>query len=354
MRGPAGQAFAVARATVQEWDNPQAGDSLESLMKGGTKKESDLLRLLQDRVSSVYADGVADAVINDLPQLARSVRDPNNPGRLHPFARISKDDFLMAVRHGDSSAYQVIGQKMGIDPQQTKRIFSSGTNSPEWQALAKSKGWNNGNFADFYQTLQATQMAETLAALDASHSAAPGFSPSKAYVDFLQTPEVQNKVNQLVQGYAGSSFGSYLMSSSAGGGFKDAWDNYTMALGSVNQQQNSKNMRERIKEQRSLIGDPWVRMNAVSRAAGLSPQESQYLMQHIKPIASVNMGDARLFERNLPAQREFTNRQFDTIASIIRNQKLEDPIAEKLRKRVDSQWDAMDAMVGTVFDSVND
>jgi hypothetical protein len=353
MKGPAAQAFAVARATVQEWDHPQAGDSIESLLKGGTKKESDLQRLVQQRVSAVYADGVADSIINDLPQLARGVRDPNNPGRLHPFARVSREDFLMAVRHGDASAYDIVGQKMGIDPQKAKIIFSSGTESPEWQELAKAKGYNNGNFADFYQALQATQMSETLAALDASHSSAPGFSAAKAYVDFLQTPEVQNKVNQAVQSYGGSSFGSYLMSSSSGGGFKDSWDNYTQSLAAVYQQSNSKNLRERIKENRSAFGDPWVRVNAVNRAAGLTPGESQTLLQAVKPLVAI--GNTTFDERAMPGIGPVgVNKHFDAITDIIRTHKFDDPKVEALRKKVASQWDAMDAMVGTVFDSVKD
>jgi hypothetical protein len=136
--GPAAQALAVAKATVAEWDHPQAGDSadtLAQLMKGTTHKESDLQRLVQQRVSAVYADGMADAIINDLPQLARGVRDPNDPTKLHPFARVSREDFIMSVRHGDASAYNIVGQKMGVDANTAKRIFSSGVDSNDWKSL---------------------------------------------------------------------------------------------------------------------------------------------------------------------------------------------------------------------------
>jgi hypothetical protein len=358
LTGPAAQAMAVARATVQEWDHPQAGDSLDALLKGGSKKETDLQRLVQQRVSAVYADSMADSIIKDLPQLSRSVRDPNDPNKLHPFTRVSSEDFRMAVAHGDSSAYQVLGEKMGVDAATAKRIFSSGTESDEWKAVASKKGYNNDTFNQLYQTLQATQMAETISALDASHSSAPGFSAGKAYVDFLQTPEVRNRVKQAAQSYGASSFGSFLLSSSAGGGFADAWDGYADSMSAVYMQQHSKELRNRINQQRSIGGDPWVRVNAVTRAAGLSQQESSYLLQHIKPLVAINnASDSSLLGTGQLAGSLIQNRDagnFDSISNVLRNQQLDDPVAEKLRKKVATQWDTMSALTGTILDSVNE
>jgi hypothetical protein len=48
------------------------------------------------------------------------------------------------------------------------------------------------------------------------------------------------------------------------------------------------------------------------------------------------------------------SRNFDAITTVIRNHRFDDPQIEAIRKKVASQWDAMDAIVGTVFDSVND
>src|SRR5574338_196923 len=56
--GPSMQALQTARAIVREWDSGvtgKSGDSLAALMQGGSKKESDLLRRVQDQVSAVYA-----------------------------------------------------------------------------------------------------------------------------------------------------------------------------------------------------------------------------------------------------------------------------------------------------------
>jgi hypothetical protein len=45
---------------------------------------------------------------------------------------------------------------------------------------------------------------------------------------------------------------------------------------------------------------------------------------------------------------------FDKIASIVRNHKFDDPQVERIRKKVANQWDVMDALVSTVFNSVSE
>jgi hypothetical protein len=354
--GPAAQAFAVAKATVQEWDQPQGGDSLDTLLKGGQKKETDLMRLVQQRVAGVYADGLADAITNDLPQIARGVRDPNNQNRLHPFARVSRDDFLMAVQHGRNQAYEIMSNKMGVDPNTAKRIFASGPDSQDWKDVAKKKGWAASEFNDRYSELQASEMAETLSALDASHSAAPGFSPAKAYIDFLQTPEVKNRVAQAVQSYGqNGGFSSYLISSSAGGGFQDAWNGYTDNISSTYIQMHSKELQQRVSQLRKIGGDPWTKFNAINQAAGLTREESTYLMQAIKPYANVSgLSEADVMGSRNPAfQQNIADRNATGIQTAIMGQKLDDPKAEALRKRVAGQWHAMESLVGTVLDSVS-
>jgi len=356
LSGPAAQAFEIAKATVNDWDAPAKGDSLDALMKGASHKEADLLRLVQQRVQSTYADSMAESVIQDLPALAKSVRDPNNPGRAHPFARVSREDFFHAVHYGDEQAYDVLANKVGVDKTALKAAFAAGPDSDQWKTLAQAKGLTD--FGTLYQQLQALQMGGTLEALDASHSAQPGFSPAKAYVEFLQTPEVANRVAQAVQSYGQSGFGSYLISSSSGGGFKDAWDGYTQSVNSVYIAQHSDVLRQRIQQQRSIVGDPFVRFNAVNRAAGLTPQESQLLLKNVQPLVHLNATDPAIspttgFAVGLD-QTAQAQQNFDSIKTIVRTHKFDDPAVESIRRKVASQWDALDALVGTVFDSVNE
>lgn len=354
LSGPAAQAFEVAQATVREWDNPQAGDSLESLLKGGTKKDSDLYRVMRDRIGAVYADGLTNSIINDLPKLARSVHDPENPNRLHPFSRVSREDFIRSVQYGDSQGLAVVAKQMEVTEDQAKAIFSGGIDSPEWKAIAAKKGYTNGDFTSLYEALVTLQMTETLSALDASHSAAPGFSPAKAYIDFLSQPEVTAKVGQDVNGYGRASFGAFLISSSVGGSFQDAWQDYVTSLGAAYNQSHSAELRERIKQQRSLTGDPFVRMNAVLRAADLTPQESQALMQATKPLVHT-LTPSLPIDRATGGYAVQTNRtDFDSIRNIIQHHKFDDPTLEKIRKKAAANFDAMDTLVGTVFDSVSE
>jgi hypothetical protein len=198
------------------------------------------------------------------------------------------------IAHGDNSGYQVMGNQMGVNPNVAKIIFQKGVDSAEWQNVAKAKGWTNDKFASLLGALQSIQMSETLSALDASHSAHPGFSPAKAYADFLQSPEVSNQIDKAVNGYGRSSFGSFLVSGAAGGGYRDNWTAYSQAIANQYFLNNGRNLQQRINQQRSMAGDPFTRFNAINRAAGLTPQESQLLLTNVKPLVSSAKSTIRL------------------------------------------------------------
>lgn len=357
LQGPALAAWQTAQAVVKDWDspNPQAGDSLQALMENNkSKKDTDLMRVLQTRVAAVYANGLADSIMTSLPALARQVRDPANPTRPHPFAAVNRDDFIAAIRHGDSEGFAKAGQELGINAQQAQAMFNAGTEkNPLWDQIKKAKGYTDGDFATLSQRLQAQQMVGTLQALDASHSAHPGFSPAKAFVSFLNSEEAQAKIGQPVQSYGNSGFGSFLISSSSGGGFQDAFSNYSQGVAATYQNLHSDNLRARIKQQRSIAGDPWTRMNAVLRAADLTPQEAQVLLHATKPLVNTNQPD--MGDRVMPGiGMPFGNPGFDAITNIVRNHRFEDKQVETIRKKAASQWDAMEAVVGRITDGLSE
>jgi hypothetical protein len=245
---------------------------------------------------------------------------------------------------------------MGVNAQSPRSIFQKGVDSAEWQTVAKAKGWTNDKFSSLLGALQSIQMNETLSALDASHSAHPGFSPAKAYADFLQSPEVQNQIDKAVNSYGRSSFGSFLVSGAAGGGYRDNWTAYTQAIANQYFLNNGRNLQQRIKQQRSAWRRPVRSVQRDQSCAGLTPQESQLLMQNVRPLVQLNT--------NGPDQRDVampgvgvsmgSSYNFDAVANIVRNHKFDDPQVERIRKKVANQWDAMDALVGTVFNSVSE
>lgn len=359
MSGPALQAIKVAQAIVQDWDNPansKSGMDLDSLLKsGGKKDEKELMRRIQQGVSAVYADGLTDELLNGLPAIARNVKDPTDPSKPHPFSRVSREDFNAAVRHGDSEGFTAIGQELGLNAQQTQKMFAEGTDGPTWQAVKQAKGLSDGQFGDFFEKLQAVQMTGTLQALDASHSARPGFSPAKAYVDLLNSQEVLNQVDKIVNAYGNSNFGSFMVSSSAGGGYRDSWAGYASSMGNVYTQLHNTDLKDRIAQQRNLLGNPFTRMNAVLRASGLTAQESQMLTKAVSSLAGVQSRPAHeyLADKSMFLVRDADNaNSFDKVSYVIQNHKFEDPALEKIRQKAAKSWDEMNAVVGAVADSV--
>jgi hypothetical protein len=362
MSGPVLQAVQVAQSIVRDWDSPadaKSGDALSFILdKEGKKDEKDLNRRLQQAVSAVYADALTDNLLNSLPDIARNVRDPANPGKPHPFSAVSRDDFIASVRHGDQEGYGKIASDLGLpNGQVAQRMIAEGIDGATWQAVKKEKGLTDGAFAEIFESLQAVQMSATLQALDASASARPGFSPARAYVELLNSQEALNQVDTIVAGYGKSNFGAFLVSSSAGGGYRDSWAGYAQSMSSVYTQLHSTSLRDRISQQRKIGGDPYVRMNAVLRAANLTANESTLLINAIRPLAKLNttpdhayLADKALF--GMPQERNMQN--FDMLSEIVRNHKFENPQVEAVRKKAAREWDAMQAVVGNVLDSLGD
>jgi hypothetical protein len=250
------------------------------MLAGGSKqeKEVEMRRRVQQAVGAVYGDNLTNAIFNDLPSIARSVRDENAPDKVHPFARVNQDDFRQAVTYGDNQGYEAVGNKIGLDRHQTKRMFAEGPDSQIWQAVMKSKGLQPGSYNDLFAELQSVQTVAMLQALDTKKQ--DGFSPAQAFVSLLKSPEARNRIAEISRGYGGSGFGAYLVSNSAGGGFSDAWDGYADGVTQSYTILNSKNMQETIKRNRGFAGDPFMRMNAVLSAESLRRLASTLVIWH--------------------------------------------------------------------------
>ena len=213
-----------------------------------------LLARVRDAVTATYTDNITNEVFNALPSLARSVRDESSPDKLHPFSRVSEQDFRAAVRHGDAQGFEVIGRELGMTRQATQKMFAEGVDGAQWAAVAKAKGLQPAQFGDYQATLQSVQMTSMLQALDASPSSGNGFSAAKAFVEFVGSKEVSNKVDNLVSTYGQSGFGAFLVSSAGSSTYRSDWQGYGQGLATTYQQLHSTELQERIKQQRSLHG----------------------------------------------------------------------------------------------------
>lgn len=359
MSGPAQAAIRAAAAVIEEADNPATanGQDIGSLLAGGKKMTAaELKRRVQQTVANVYADNITDQVMKSLPQIARNVRDENNPGKLHPFARVREEDYRMAVAHGDEEGFAATGKDLGLSPLQVKQMFNQGVKGAIWQQVSKAKGLSDGQFNDFLENTQAVQLSAMMEALDASHSAAPGFKPSKAFADLLQNPAVSNQVDQMVGSYGVSDFGAFLVSNAAGGGYREGWATFADNVQRVQIRQNSAQLQEQIRQQRSLFGDPMRRMDTVLRAGGLNAQESQTLVnatrslfkQRGPDVNQMDAGEKMIYMRTGMAMTAQTRQNFDDLTYIIQNHKFEDPNVERLRQRASKSWAEMNAVVGRI------
>ena len=233
-------------------------------------------------------------------------------------------------------------------------MFREGPEGATWKQVMAAKQLQPAQFADYQQLLQSTQMGAMLQALDAGPAARDGFVPSRAFVDFMQTKEVSNKVDQIVQNYGQSGFGAFVVSSSAGGGYRDGWAAYATSLATVNQMLHGKELKKSIDAQRGLFRDPTKRMNIVLGAAGLSKQEQAILMPAVKEAANLSQSPVpveALAAENLPLARLYSEGGFDKLTYVVQNHKFDDPQVERIRQKAAKSWADMDAVVSLIEES---
>jgi hypothetical protein len=209
-------------------------------------------------------------------------------------------------------------------------------------------------FSDFQAATQAAQMTGLLQALDAGPSARDGFKPGAAFVDFMKSKEVSGKVDQLVNAYGQSGFGAHLVSSTAGGGYREGWNAYGAGLEATYSQLNSANLRRSIAQQRAAFSDPYKRMNVVLGAAGLTPDERTVLGRGIREAVGVpNVSQAELMGTRNPAMiKALSSGSFDKLSYVVQNHKFDDPQMERIRRKAAARWDEMNSVVGLISDSM--
>jgi hypothetical protein len=195
-----------------------------------------------------------------------------------------------------------------------------------------------------------------LQALDASPSSGNGFSAAQAFVDFVGSKDVSNKVDQLVSSYGQSGFGAFLVSSAGSSSYRSDWQAYGQGLATTYQQLHSTELQERIKQQRSLFGkDPIQRMNVVMAASGLSRDEITVLSKHVKQAAGIgdqNVQGMALGSRNPALMKAVIERPFDQLTYVILNGKFDDPIAERVRVKAAKRWNESLAVVQSISEAV--
>ncbi len=358
LEGPALAAIQAATAVVRDWDAPVKADAnqdMAAMMSPKKRTQDELIARVRDAVTATYTDNITNEVFNALPQLARSVRDESSPDKLHPFSRVSDQDFRAAVRHGDNQGFEVIGRELGMNRQAVQKMFAEGVDGAQWQAVAKAKGLQPAQFGDYQATLQSLQMTNMLQALDASPSSGNGFSAARAFVDFVGSKDVSNKVDNLVSTYGQSGFGAFLVSSAGSSTYRSDWQGYGQGLATTYQQLHSTELQERIQQQRTLMGsDPMKRMNVVLAASGLSRDEITVLSKHVREAAGITpLSQAELLGMRNPAQAAAMNQKpFDKLTYVILNGKFDDPIAERVRSKAAKRWNESIAVVQSISEAV--
>lgn len=319
--GISGQVFKAVRAEVAKFDQPGTNKDPSAIFNATPQGKAERDKALQAKVGvavrNIYNNAMIHTVLQQAPTIARNVKINGAP---HPFARVSQEDMMNSVNYGDQEGYKRIGKKPGdqLTPDEKRQLL-----------IAQTQGF--------------------LEALDANASE-PGFKPSQAYASLVNNPQFQAQVSQMAGNQARSSFGNFITSATGGGDFAQNFVGYAHMVSQGYTATQVANTAKRISDQKSMLADPWQRTRYVIQAMdGVSTSDANALIQAIQPavqkkFASANVGQAVSGMMGLasmtPEQAQIRGNPFGVIEDIVINQKLADPKAEAIRKRIAGQWSA--------------
>lgn len=347
LTGPAKAMFDIATRAINAETAAPANTDMKSILNPTSKeskaeKEAALIKRVSTEVRQAYSDQFADELIRSTPRIAQGIRVN---GRPHPFNQVSQEDFATSVAVGDEAGFKVVGGDLGLSPSDVKAMFKQGTASPIWQRLKTANKWDDNQFGVIGQKLQEAQAQSMLQALDASDSAKPGFRPSQAYSDLLNDPNYQARVGTLINQQGRAGFGDFLaMSAGSGASVGEQFRAYASGIRQSNAALSSVNVRNRVQQRNSFIGDPTTKLGATLTAMdGLDSGEIQALSKAV--VARAKDPSQPHFIANAGANQqesvaEMGGDQFGRYSWIIRTQKFEDPAIEAIRKKAASQWPA--------------
>jgi hypothetical protein len=361
LRGPALETFRAVQGIVQAEDAPKSGMSIENLMNRGPQskeeKERSLIQRVQQVVAGRYNNNTMESALHALPEIARQIRGAD--GKLHPFSRVRSEDFQGAIQAGDDEGYRRIATDLGLaNGDQAKQLFAEGPSGALWGQVKSKKGLDDAKLSAAGRTLQAYQTQAMLQALDSSPSATHDFQPSRYLADLMSNPQFQNRVGQLSQLQMNGSFGDYLASTAAGGGFQEVFDHYSKGIQQAFITQHAANMQAVTQRIGNMRGDdPYRRAGMVLAAIpNLNEAEERQLLGAVRqtmgsrPPEDLATRLARGFGTNSAAEYNQAGRDNDYthIRDVIINQKFADPRLEAIRRRAAAGWSDMESTVERV------
>lgn len=299
-RGTAATVLNIVRKKTQEYDAKASANGMQTIddimngvatnKPGSAAAEALLVRQVQAEITKHYNSTLGNEVFNSLPGYASSMKDSN--GKPFAFARVSRDAWNQATALGDQQGIVEVAKQLGMRPEDFKAMMQQGPDGSLWKEKVKGLGGQQADFKYWAGALQAAQIQQTMANLDAS-SADTGFVPSQALRDLVTDPNFDAAMRKTTTGDANASFGGFISSMASGGNFTQDFQNMVDTIDSAYTTRQTSLMAYRKTRANQLLGDPFERTKFILGAIpGLTPQQESLLVNESKRLfASRDRGE---------------------------------------------------------------
>lgn len=365
-RSPAAPVIAAMIRAADGVYKRNGGEANAKAILAGKDKQSaaelqaSLMTAVKNAATSNWSNNAITDFIDTAPKWAAADK--------HPAGRIRPEDLRMSRAKGDQLGYQAMAAKLSWTPQEVQAVFGpggAGVNSPK----VRQAGFDEKKVRTLKSELAVLQTQGMIQTLDASKSAAPGFRPSTALADFMQSQNFQGRVNAYSQNASQMGFAENTIATITGTATLGAQTTaYGKAFGAAASQNDAMNF-QRAKENAAMYrNQPLKRTRAIiAGLEGFDPRSEEILFTAIQgkykgsqmdkqQQTSANAGSRSVVASVFGLDTSGVDLTGDAnayISQIILNSKFEDPTAESLRKKAAAQWTKTSSSVDRAINALD-
>ena len=312
---------------------------MRAIASGKTTDQAALQRSVLEYIQNQTRTVVMESVLDDLPILARNVRDTS--GKVHPFAQMSQQDWRTVRAAGAQRGTAIVAQGLGISVEQLSALMKDpGTNEKPSELMRAIRGHKPElakiTIGEIAQQQATAQMNATVRLMD-SQFGTDKFRPSTALANLLANPEVQKKAQSAA--FGGNGFVDFTFRSATGGQGQVTLNAYRQKIIRGQAADSAQRLQDVANPALEASTNPKQRVNLVlNQIDGINrdqrSQFGQYLLSRMGNMPASRMSGGDLFGKAIVPNFDYWTRMDQVVSTPIED----NPAMEAIRKKVMGKW----------------
>lgn len=349
---PAGSDTSPAAKAILGTVNKMVEQADRRAIASGKKTDQQALqRSVLEYIQNQTRTVVMESVLDDLPIIARSIRDPQ--GKVHPFAQMSQQDWRNVRGAGAARGVEVVGKGLGIGPDQLRALLKDpGTNEKPSELMRAVRSHKPElakiTIGEISQQLATAQMNATVMILDQQFGT-DKFRPSTALANLLANPEVQRRAQGAA--FGGNGFVDFTFRSATGGQGQVTLNAYRDKIIRGQQADSTQRLKDVANPAMEASTNPRQRVSLVlNQIDGVNrEQRSQfgsYLLSRMGNMEAARMAGGDLWGKRIIPNMGYWAKMDEIVATPIEG----NPAMESIRKKVAGKWGIASENISRAFE----